>query len=261
MPCPFPGFDPYLEMQPFWSDFAPKLLTAISNDLLSRLVPRYDVRIEEYIMLTEEDRNLHRFQPDVTVSAGAGWMPGAKGGLAVAEPVHVELEYPDYEPLTQRRLKIIHRPSERVVTAIELLSPSNKAPGADAVGAYLDKRAELIACRCHLVEIDLLRGGQRLPMVGDLPPGDYFAYIGRVGKKPRCEVIAWSLRSPLPTVPIPLLAPDPDDLLDLQVVFRTAYEPALYDRRLPYDSPLDPPLRREDEAWVREALMARKAGQ
>jgi hypothetical protein len=21
MPCPFPGMDPYLEMQPFWSDF------------------------------------------------------------------------------------------------------------------------------------------------------------------------------------------------------------------------------------------------
>jgi len=33
MPCPFPGVDPYLEMQPFWSDFAPAFLTAIRNDV------------------------------------------------------------------------------------------------------------------------------------------------------------------------------------------------------------------------------------
>lgn len=256
MPCPFPGIDPYLEMQPFWSDFALKLLTAISNDLLARLLPRYDVRVEEYLMLTEDDYRLHRLRPDVTVSTTASWQPGGGGAaLAVAEPVATELEYP--EPRTQRRLKIIHLPSERVVTALELLSPANKVPGEGGQAAYSENRAELLACRCNLVELDLLRGGQRLPMSGPLPPADYYALIGRVGRKPRCHVLGWHLRSPLPTIDIPLLAPDPDVPLDLQSVFYAAYEPAFYDRRLRYHEPLVPPLRPADEVWTRETLAVR----
>jgi hypothetical protein len=38
--------DPYLEMPPFWGDFAPSLLVQVSNHLLSRLLPNYDVLIE-----------------------------------------------------------------------------------------------------------------------------------------------------------------------------------------------------------------------
>jgi hypothetical protein len=219
------------------------------------LLPRYDVRVEEYLMLTEEDYNLHRLRPDITVTATPSWQPGSGGGVAVAEPVATELEYPAYEPLTQRRLKIIHLPDQRVVTALELLSPANKAPGEGGLDGYLEKRAEPLACQCNLVELDLLRGGQRLPMSAPLPPADYYALVGRVGKKkPRCHVLGWPLRSPLPTIEIPLLPPDPDVPLNLQVVFRSAYDAAFYDRRLRYDQPLLPPLRPDDEAWVREAI-------
>jgi len=112
----------------------------------------------------------------------------------------------------------------------------------------------LLASRCHLVELDLLRGGERLPMAGPLPPGDYYAFIGRSGNRPNCEVIGWSLRAPLPTIKIPLLPPDPDLPLYLQAVFRAAYEPAFYDRRLRYDRPLTPPLSPGDETWVKQAL-------
>jgi len=38
-------------------------------------------------------------------------------------------------------------------------------------------------------------------------------------------------------------------LLNLQGMFRAAYEPAFYDRRLRYDQPLEPPLRATDEPW------------
>lgn len=247
--------DPYLEMQPFWSDFAPAFLTALRNNLVARLLPRYDVRIEEYLMLTEDDYNLHRVRPDVAVSTTQAWQPTGSGGVAVIEPVVSELEYPSYEPRLQRRLKIIHLPTERVVTVLELLSPANKVPGEGGLDAYLEKRAELLACQCNLVELDLLRGGQRLPMSGPLPPGDYYAFIGRMGKTPRCHVAGWPLRSPLPTINIPLLAPDPDLSLDLQSVFLAAYEPALYHRRLRYNQPLDPALHSTDESWIRESLV------
>jgi hypothetical protein len=256
MPCPFPGMDPYLELPPFWSDFAPTLLSEIRNHVLARLLPRYDVRIEEYLVLTEDDVRLHRLRRYLSVTTTPTWSPSASGGLAVMEPATTEMEYPEYEPHTQRRLKIIHQPTEKVVTVMELLSPGNKAPGEGGLDLYLEKRAELLSCGCNLVELDLLRGGQRLPMAGQWPAGDYFAFVGRVGRRRRCQVIGWPLRAPLPAIPIPLLAPDPELSLDLQTVFRGAYEPAFYDRRLPYDRPLQPPLAPEDEQWVREALTA-----
>lgn len=75
-----------------------------------------------------------------------------------------------------------------------------------------------------------------------------------MGRTPRGRITAWALRSPLPAVPVPLLPPDPDVPLDLQSVFRAAYEPSLYHRRLPYDQPLLPALPPADEAWVRQRL-------
>jgi hypothetical protein len=99
-----------------------------------------------------------------------------------------------------------------------------------------------------------LRGGERLPMVGEPPAGDYFLYVGRVVRKPRCQAIGWPLRSPLPRMPVPLLPEDGDVSVDLQTVFRSAYEPSLYDRRLPYQQALDPRLPPGDEAWVQKRL-------
>ena len=255
MPCPFPGMDPFLEMPPFWGDFSPKLLGAISNALLPQLLPRYDVMIEEYLFVTREEIRLHRVQPDVTISTAETVATRGRAGTAVAEPTVVELEYPDIEPRMQRHLRLIHRPTGRVVTVMELLSPINKAPGEDGLDAYLEKRAEFLASRCHLIELDLLRGGERLPMAGSLPKGDYYAYLGRAGRRPRGQIIAWPLRSPLPTISVPLLDGDPEVSLDLQAVFRSAYEPSLYDRRLPYDQPLMPPLRPEEEDWVHQRLV------
>jgi hypothetical protein len=246
--------DPFLEMPPFWGDFSPKLLTAISNALLPQLLPRYDVRIEEYLVVTHEEERLRRVQPDVTISTAARWNSGTEGAVALAEPTTIELDYPEFEPLTQRHLRLVHRPTGRVVTVMELLSPTNKTPGEGGLDAYLDKRAEFLASRCHLVEFDLLRGGRRLPMAGPLPRGDYYVYVGRVGRRPRCQIMTWSLRSPLPIVPIPLLPEDPEVSLDLQAVFHAAYDPSLYDRRLAYDQQLLPPLATEDEVWLRQQL-------
>ena len=129
---------------------------------------------------------------------------------------------------------------------------------SDDVGQRLARVAAAPILHCcttqSLVELDLLRGGERLPMAGPLPPGDYFAFIGRSGKRPNCEVVGWSFRAPLPTINIPLLPPDPDLPLDLQAVFSAAYEPAFYDRRLRYDQPLTTPLSPVDETWVKQAL-------
>jgi hypothetical protein len=246
--------DPYLEMPPYWADFSPGFLAEMRNALLVQLLPRYEVRIDEYLFVSHEEIRRHRVKPDLTVSATPAWQPGTEQATALAEPISVELDYPDIEPRTQRHLELVHRATGQVVTVVELLSPTNKAPGADGLDAYLEKRAEFLASRCHLIELDLLRGGRRLPMAGDLPPGDYYAFVGRVGRRPRCQIIGWPLRAALPTIPIPLLPGDPEATLNLQAAFRAAYDPSLYDRRLPYNRPLQPPLNPADQPWVAELL-------
>ncbi len=100
-----------------------------------------------------------------------------EAAVAVAEPTTVELKYPAIEPRVQRHLQLIYHPTGRVVTVMELLSPINKAPREDGLEAYLEKRAEFLASGCHLIEFDLLRGGERLPMAGPLPKGDYVTVI------------------------------------------------------------------------------------
>jgi hypothetical protein len=262
MSCPFPGMDPYLEMPPNWGDFVPDFLAEIRNKLLRQLFPRYNVRIEEYVLVMRDDEPLHRMQPDVAISEPPPWQQ--RGGVALQEAtstaVHeaIEIAYPALEPETQRHIAVIRRADDRVVTVMEMLSPSNKTPGEKGFEAYLTKRNELIESEVNLVEIDLLRGGRRLPMHSSLPQGDYYALVGRVERRPRCEVIAWRLPESLPTIPIPLAPEDDDARLDLAEAFRSVYDAGIFDRRLPYDEPLDP---RPDEAlakWIDDCLAKKR---
>lgn len=160
------------------------------------------------------------------------------------------------EEVVQRRLILTSRGSGSVVTVIEVLSPINKTPGRDGIESYERKREEILTTTIHLVELDLLRGGTRLPIKGNAPPGDYFAYIGRSERRPKCQIIGWEWRSALPTVRIPLLPEDGDVPLDLSAAFRDAYEPAYYDQRLPYDSAINPPLTVDDQKWVGQRISA-----
>lgn len=107
--------------------------------------------------------------------------------------------------------------------------------------------------KVNLVEIDLLLGGRRLPMDGPLPPGDAYVLVSRSARYPDCEVYAWSIREPLPTIPIPLDGDDPDVALDLAIIPPILYQRARYARLLRYDLPLALPLAPDARTWA-EAL-------
>jgi hypothetical protein len=112
--------------------------------------------------------------------------------------------------------------------------------GGDGRGGYLIKRDTVLQTATHLVELDLLRGGVRLPMVDTLPAGDYYAIVSRAYRRPRAEVYTWRLFDPLPTIPVPLRRDDPDAPLDLQAVFTMVYDRARYHLSLDYQAPLLP---------------------
>ncbi|MCA9051431.1 MAG: DUF4058 family protein, partial [Planctomycetaceae bacterium] len=159
-----------------------------------------------------------------------------------AETRTAECELPMPIERQETYLVVRDRESLQVVTVIEVLSPSNKRRNGDGRREYLTKRDEILSSPSHLVELDLLRGGMRLPVVGTLPPGDYYAIVSRANRRPRCDVWAWTLQDKLPEIPIPLKPGDADAVVSLQDVFNTVYHRARYDLSVRYDSALDPPL-------------------
>ncbi|MFO0968971.1 MAG: DUF4058 family protein [Gemmataceae bacterium] len=142
---------------------------------------------------------------------------------------------------------------ERLVTAIEILSPTNKGTGRDE---YLEKRAEYLHGPAHLMEIDLTREGQRIPVRKPLPTAPYFVFLSRVGRRPMMDVwpIAWDQR--LPTVPVPLLPGDADVPLDLQDAFDRVYDEAGFDLAAHYNEGPTPPLPRELRGWATKRVSA-----
>ncbi len=260
MPSPFPGMDPYIERQE-WEDFHTRLNTVIADLLAGPLQPRYVVRVERRVYVEDPYRGVEEFdhfrRSDVAVLATAkgGAGVGASGGTTLA-PVECELLMP--EERRETYLVLRERKTMQVVTVIETLSPANKRLGGDGRREYLAKRADVLNSRSNLVEVDLLRGGQRLPMSTPLPEGDYYAIVSRPGTRPKADVYAWSLRERLPVIPIPLRGDDPDVSLDLQQAFTTVYDRARYQLTLDYTAPLAPPLSKADAAWARRLRAPKK---
>ncbi len=154
-------------------------------------------------------------------------------------------------------LEIRDRRNRRVVTVLELLSPSNKTAGSDR-DDYLAKRRQVLAGQTHLVEIDLRRGGVR-PNLPELPACDYYVLVSRYEDRPRLGFWPIGLREPLPRIPVPLSAPDAPVWLDLRAVLDRAYDAADYGKYVYQETP-EPPLSEADEAWARQFIPGPAAG-
>jgi Protein of unknown function (DUF4058) len=240
MPSPYPGVDPYLEGQHFWEDFHPSFLTYLRDALNDVLPERYVAQLGERFRLVElSERKARSVRPDVAVVEQAGRStrraapPAPTAGTITLEPVAIPLPAVETE-LQEVWIEIRRRTGRAPVTVIELLSPTNKT--GDGFVEYKAKRNSLIRQRIHLIEIDLLLGGRRLPMGKPLPPGDFYAIVSRAQQRPQSEVYAWSVRDPLPMIPIPLAKPDPDVMAELGAVFTMAYDRGRYARLIDYRS-------------------------
>src|SRR5262249_51328392 len=155
--------------------------------------------------------------PDVEIEKSTQEKSPAKTGaaLAVAEPV------PDTGAVTMRAFIDEHfkehfieiyeaKPEMQLVTSIEFLSPSNKRGGQKGWKPDLRKRNSLLLGKAHLVEIDLLRNGRRMPMVEPWPESPYYLLVGRESHAPYCRVWPAYFNQPVPEIPVPLAGPDPD---------------------------------------------------
>ena len=251
MQSPFPGMDPFLENEE-WEDFHTRFNTAISESLSMQVEPRYVVRIERRVYVehtSDEIGGVRRADVAILASGSAGGSLETSPGVAATAIAPVECILPVPEEIRETYLVIRERESAEVVTVIETLSPGNKRSGGDGRREYLRKRDELLRSQVHLVELDLLRGGDRLPTVNRLPSGDFHAIVSRRQSRPRAQAYVWTIRDPLPTIQIPLKEGDSEVPLDLQSVFATVYSRARYDLSIDYRRPLVPLLSAADNEW------------
>lgn len=260
MPSPFPGMDPYIEQPEVWSDFHTNLVTEIQGQLNPAIHPKYVARLVPRVTYeTVEIEERRHVRPDVGV-----WQPQPPAGsVAVtttgtpAAPV-ISLVVAEL-PLRLYTVEIHLVETMKLVTAIEILSPVNKKPGHEAYDDYLRKRQELLRSSAHLVEIDLLRAGKRPPLERPVPEAPYYITVSRADRRPYVEVWPLQLAEPLLKFPIPLLAPDPDVLLDLGKAVAACYERGGYDVIINYTHDVPPPkLSQENELWVDQLLRTKR---
>lgn len=256
MPSPFPGMDPYVEATGAWQTFHHAFLSVCADQLNERLPRAYAAVLNERVQLlgSEEPQVPTRVAgPHVTLLRNPGMRPGPGSGsasVATLEPQTLPQEVEWLDPPRQLYVEVVTLPEQRVVSHIELLSPSNKRRGLGDRIAYLAKRRSVLHHRVHLVEVDLLLGGDRLPLLAPLPAGDYFAFVTRREAPHQCEVYAWGLREALPTIPVPLEPENLDTPLDLGPAFARVYDRGRYPQLLRYDASPPPSLRAADRTWA-----------
>ena len=234
MPSRFPGFDPYLEKPEYWSDFHSRFINGWCEAIADALPIEYEASIGDRVYLIEQEPDSRKLvYPDVSISQqDQGQTFSGQSAVATLEPVTIPLRI--LEGPRETYVEILHRPDRTLIATLELLSPANKnQPGRTE---YLAKRNALLYQPVHLIELDLLRGGQRLPMGKPLPHGEGYYFVSRSEQRPDCQVYSWMLPNQLPTLPVPLRAPHCDLMIDLQGVFDTAYDRGRFARRIDYDN-------------------------
>ena len=252
MKSPFPGMDPYLEQR--WGDVHTRLCTYVSAALQPNLPRGLRARAQEDVLLEDDDSSdLRYFEPDVSIVETTERYEAAlpTGSTLAVQPLAVTLLT---FPKRQRWVEILDTASgNRVVTAIEILSPGNKVSGK-LNKKYLEKITEYLGAGANVVEIDLLRSSRERLMVtsdriAEHKRTDYYICTAKAMRPNHWWVYPMPLRRPLTTVMIPCRETDNDVPLELQPIIDRIYLEGGHDD-LDYSQPPAPPFSPADAEWA-----------
>ncbi len=250
MDNPFPGMNPYLEMPELWHQVHNRLIIAIADDIIPQIVPKYHVSIEERVYTSVADVLMVGIA-DVAVSRRHESTSG--NGVTTAsltEPAKVAVPIP--EEVTERFLEVRSTQTGEVVAVIEILSPKNKRSG-EGREAYQRKRQKIFASNTSLVEIDLLRGGEAMPVLGTADTG-YRILVSRGYRRPEADLYTFGLKDAIPAFPVPLREGEVEPVVDLQRLLNEVHVKARFDLVIDYSQSVKPALSAEEEVWVKEVV-------
>ncbi len=250
--------DPFIESDN-WQDFHLVLTAEMKRQLAPQLPSYYRLSAELVVKQEEsfEGEEPTTYRPDIGVSLtepDADSLRDSGGAAVLTAPTHKGMA-PLYK---QRELRIRDGRNRRLVTAIEVLSPSNKRGGG--LVTHMKKLRSYWASAVHTVDIDLLRGGlppytiDEVPLTADNRPVTAYRIVQ---VRPDDELLLWeiALTDPLPTIPIPLSYPDPPVVLDLQRAFTELYAYSTYPlRRVEELATIRPPLTADEVADLQPYL-------
>jgi hypothetical protein len=244
--------DPYLERRGLWEEVHAGLIVEIQQYLAPLVRPNYRVAIERrtYLALVVPDTFVGK--PDVLVVSAPSGITGPKAtGMAVAsQPIVGELPMP--EEVIERYLEVRDAVTGDVLTVIEILSSSNKLAG-EGRAQYERKRLKVLGSATNLIEIDLLRAGEPLPLHVE-GESNYRIIISRAPHRPRADIYLFGIRDPIPDIPVPLRSGEDEPVLPLNKVLQELYDRVGYDLAIDYNQPPTPPLANEDALWAAQLL-------
>lgn len=244
----FPGMNPYLENPSLWSEVHSWLIVQLARSLNSSIIPKYRAAVEKRVYLD----SLRVGIPDVSIFQQN---PDADSSSVVttgvlSKPIRVTV--PLTEEIAERYLEIREVKTGRVVTVIEILSPKNKRVG-EGRDKYLTKRQKVLNSTTHLVEIDLLRTGNFMPMV-EVIRSDYRILVSRANLRPEAELYPFNVRESIPQFLLPLQPGDQEPGVNLSEVLREVYQEAALDLAIDYSVQPVPQLNESAFQWVQSLI-------
>ncbi len=260
---PFPGMNPYLERRDIWPDFHNDLIAQLRTILGPELPARYRIALQQRIEVeapSAQPLDLALMIPDALVTdepAGQPLRPAEiTAATAVAtydvEEFAVRVQMPRAVAVTWLRVETV--PDQEIVTIIEVLSPTNKAPGQERL-RYERKREVIASSGANLVEIDLLRRWQPMPLATPPSPSDYRILVCRALEHPSALLYPFSLKQAIPRFPLPLLPGDEEPEVDLGAIINRMHHTARYGLVARYhEPPPEPAFAPEAQAWVEARL-------
>ena len=250
MHCPFPGMDPLIEADN-WQDFHVIMTAEIKRQLGPQLPAHYRISAEiiGFVETDEQERTSQRYRPDIGVSTTGGASDIAEEGSIVTLLTPPSRAF-DITAPQQREIRIFDSNNSRLVTAIEVLSPSNKQGAGKR--DHRQKLRDYHRAGVHTIDIDLLRGGTldyhpALRTETELDDSQTPYHVVLVQDRFHSAIWDITLTDRLPTIPVPLLYPDPPVVLNLQRAFTELYSYSTYPKRSAADlAALRPPLTDEE---------------
>jgi hypothetical protein len=253
----FPGMNPYLEQPALWPEVHKRLIVALADELNPLLNPTYRVAIEERVYEGDEDALFVGIPDNLVVRSEfkretqpTTLDPFTTATLTVPKVVQL----PQIVPVKQWYLEVRRVTTREVVTIVEILSPKNKRAG-EGRQDYLQKRQRILNSKTHLIEIDLLRRNQPMPLAESTPqtPGTYHILISRSDDRPQALLYEFGIRQPIPTFVMPLADTNtPEPLVAIQQLIEGLYDRAGFDMDIDYSQQPTPSLGDEDWQWSQQ---------